>query len=387
VSCTQSAASVLNGKMPSMKKLKILVFEYITGGGLNKSDLPESLAREGLLMLQSLLDDLAKIDSVEIFIMLDIRVMGWLFSNAVDLGSIKPSPKGEGWVRGNKNNGKDNFMIPRPRLKNVHAISPEQNSYHEFLRLMSLCDAVWPIAPESSAILQSLCEAVEQSGKILLTSPASAVAVAGNKWLTYGRVKEHSITTVPTQRLVDFVFRSGDWVIKPVDGVGCEDSYVVTNHEAFVTLTANLDKEKYLIQPHILGEKTSLSCLFKHGHGWLMCANRQHFELINKQYHLTGITVNSISDISRFQSLVKDVAKAMPELWGYVGIDLIETADEVLVLEINPRLTTSYAGIHEALGINCAEAVLGLLTGDPQLQATKNQPITITIIGQENDAD
>ena len=336
-----------------MKKLKILVFEYITGGGLNKSDFPESLAREGLLMLQSLVDDLTRIDVVEPLIMLDYRM----------IGRLSPNPA------------------------NIHIIGPEHDSHQEFTRLMSLCDAVWPIAPESDAILQTLCEEVERSGKLLLTPPASAVAVSGNKWLTYRQLRQHSIATVQTQKLVDFSFIPGEWMLKPADGVGCADSYMISKQKDFDTITATLDKDKYIIQPHIQGEKASLSCLFKQGRGWLLCANRQHFELINKQYHLTGITVNFQSDISNYLNLVNDVAKAMPNLWGHVGIDLIEKAEQILVLEINPRLTTSYAGIHEAIGINCARAVLELLAGDPLLQPTRNQAVNIKITGQESYAD
>jgi tyramine---L-glutamate ligase len=359
-----------------MKKLKVLVFEYITGGGLNKVDLPESLAREGLLMLRALLDGLIRIEMIEPLIMLDSRMVGKLFLNSYDLDSTKSSSKGMGYVGS-----------PYPNFENIHIIEPEHDCQQEFYQLMQSCDAVWPIAPESNSVLQSLCATVERSGKILLTSPASAVTITGNKWLTYRHLKEHSIATVPTQRLGDFSFTSGEWIIKPLDGVGCEDSYLVADQQDLNTLTASLNLQNYLIQPHIQGGKTSLSCLFKQGRGWLLCANRQYFNLSNQQYRLTGITVNFLSDTSKFQSLVKDVAKAMPELWGYLGIDLIESTDAVLVLEINPRLTTSYAGIHEALGINCVQAVFDLLVGDPQLQPTRNQPVTITITGQANHAD
>lgn len=328
-----------------MKKLKLLVFEHITGGGLNKSELPESLANEGLLMLQSLINDLAPIETVEVFTMLDFRLLE-LFTT---------------------------------QLTNIHIIDSEKDCYKEFNRLVSICDAVWPIAPESDWILQSLCEAVKRSGKILLTSSADSVAIAGNKWLTYEHLCSHSIATIPTQRLVDFDYSSGEWMVKVIDGVGCADSYLVSSQAEFETLGPTLDKGKYIIQPHYQGEKTSLSCLFKKGRGWLLCANRQHFELIDRQYHLTEITVNFVPDSSKYVHLVKQLANAMPGLWGYAGIDLIETSDEIFVLEINPRLTTSYAGIHEALGINCANAVLDLMTGEPQLQTTRNQPVNIQI--------
>jgi predicted ATP-grasp superfamily ATP-dependent carboligase len=330
-----------------MEKLKVLIFEYITGGGLNKSDLPESLAREGLLMLQSLIDDLSGIVTVEPLIMLDFRMAGRL----------------------------------APKPANIHIIRPELECHQEFTRLMSLCDAVWPIAPESDSILQTLCEEVERSGKILLTSPSSAVAVVGNKWLTFRHLRRHSIATVETQRLAGFDFTPGEWIIKPVDGVGCMDSHLITDQEDFDTITAALDKGDYIVQPHLKGEKTSLSCLFKQGRGWLLCANRQQFAIVNKQYRLTGIAVNFTSNTARYHELVNDVATAMRDLWGYVGIDLIETAGQVLVLEINPRLTTSYAGMNAACGINCARAVVELLAGDPQLQPACNQPVNIQING------
>jgi tyramine---L-glutamate ligase len=335
-----------------MKKLKILVFEYITGGGFNSSELPDSLAKEGLLMLQALVDGLTRIALVDALIMLDYRMIGRLTHNMTN-----------------------------------HVIKPEHECQQEFVRLIASCNAVWIIAPESENILQSLCQIVEQSGKILLNSSSNAVAVAGNKWLTYQCLQEHCIATVATQKLVDFSHMPGEWIIKSVDGVGCVDSYIVVDEQDFASITASIDKDKYIIQPHILGEKTSLSCMFKHGRGWLVCANRQQFDLINQQYHLTGITVNFSPDTLRYQDIVSNIAKAIPDLWGYVGIDLIETAEEIFILEINPRLTTSYVGIYEGLGINCAREVVELLTGDPHLKPTRNQAVNININGQESHAN
>ncbi len=302
-------------------------------------------------MLQALVDDLTRIELVDPLVMLDYRMIGRLTHHI-----------------------------------NSHIIKPEHECQQKFLGLLAECDAVWVVAPESDDVLQNLCQTVEKSGKILLNSSSTAVAVAGNKWLTYQCLQKHCIATVPTQKLVDFSYLPGEWIIKSVNGVGCTDSYVVVDEQEFTSITESIDKQKYIIQPHKQGEKTSLSCLFKNGRGWLVCANRQYFERIDQQYQLTGITVNFTSDTAKYH-IVSNIALAMQGLWGYVGIDLIETAGEILVLEINPRLTTSYAGIHEALGINCASAVLDLLSGDPQLEPTRNQPVYINITGQENHAN
>jgi predicted ATP-grasp superfamily ATP-dependent carboligase len=113
---------------------------------------------------------------------------------------------------------------------------------------------------------------------------------------------------------------------------------------------------------------------------WLLTVNLQHFELIAGQYRLQAITVNYTDNLARYESLVAELARAFPELWGYVGIDLIETPKQILVLEINPRLTSSFIGINAATGINVCTSVLQLLSGTPHLQRTRNQAIKVAVI-------
>ncbi|WP_340121268.1 ATP-grasp domain-containing protein [Methylobacter svalbardensis] len=320
--------------------VKILVFEYITGGGFNKQELPDSLAGEGSLMLNALLDNLIRLNHLEVTVMLD-----WRYSELIGENGI-------------------NTVIIRPE----HVVT------EEFARCVKQADLVWPIAPEFDGILQTLCQTIVSLDKILLTSSASAVAIAGNKFKTYELLRQHPISVVPS-RMLDDEYSPGEWMIKPVDGVGCADSYVVSNRQEFEQMTAR--KGTFIIQPHLQGAKISLSGLFKQGRGWLVCANSQHFELTNRQYHLREIVVNHHPDPGRYQQLVDQIAQALPELWGYVGIDLIETATQTWVLEINPRLTTSFVGIYDALGINVAEAVMQLLHGEPIFNPTCNNPITV----------
>jgi predicted ATP-grasp superfamily ATP-dependent carboligase len=324
--------------------VKILVFEYITGGGFNKQELSDSLAREGSLMRNALLDNLNRLnqtrpDSFEVTVMLD-----WRLSDLANMAGV-----------------------------NIVTIGPEHDVEEEFACLVKECDLAWPIAPEFDGILQALCQTVESLGKTLLTSPAAAVAIAGNKLKTYELFNQHHITAVPT-RMFENIYMPGKWMVKPIDGVGCEDSYVLTTRFDFEQMT--MRKGQYVIQPHLQGSKTSLSCLFKQGRSWLVCANLQRFEFTNQQYHLTGIVVNHHPDLGLYRQLIDKIAQALPDLWGYVGIDLIVN-DQTWVLEVNPRLTTSFVGIHEALGINIAEAVLQLLHGEPNLKPSFSRPITV----------
>ncbi len=88
----------------------------------------------------------------------------------------------------------------------------------------------------------------------------------------------------------------------------------------------------------------------------------------------------TIKNRTIYQHLINQVAKAIPGLWGYIGIDIVQPEHGLaLIVEINPRLTTSYPGIAQALGINVAEAVIKMLDKDPELSIVQNNQITISI--------
>ena len=60
--------------------------------------------------------------------------------------------------------------------------------------------------------------------------------------------------------------------------------------------------------------------------------------------------------------------RALPGLRGYIGVDVILTESEAVVIEVNPRLTTSYLGVRAALawrrgGANIAGLVIAACDG------------------------
>ena len=48
--------------------------------------------------------------------------------------------------------------------------------------------------------------------------------------------------------------------------------------------------------------------------------------------------------------------RALPGLRGYVGVDLVLTESEAVVIEVNPRLTTAYLGVRSAIEGNAGAA-------------------------------
>jgi predicted ATP-grasp superfamily ATP-dependent carboligase len=330
--------------------MRILIFEYINGGGFAKTELPESLAREGGLMLDAALKDFSASGEHELTVLLDSRCL------AIDL----------------------------PQDINIITVTAQDEVLSVFSDAIQNCDAVLPIAPETEQILWTLCSAVEMAGKYLLSSAASAVEKTADKMTTFTILSTHNIPTVPSHLLDQYPhFYGGEGtVIKARDGAGCENCFVCRNEDDFERLLISLHyPQQYLIQPYISGIALSLSVLFKQGVGQLLCVNQQFISIHdNQRLKLVGCAVNCDFDKTLFQPIVDQIARALPDLWGYVGIDLIKRNEQLFIVEINPRLTSSYTGINKALGINVGELLLQLLYDDVQIVPTKNQTVLLNFI-------
>ncbi|MFI3135985.1 MAG: ATP-grasp domain-containing protein, partial [Methylococcaceae bacterium] len=330
-------------------------FEYITGGGFSREALPASLLAEGELMLRALLDDCRRMDALSLSVLLD-----WRCLRIADAYAVTPMPVGA--------------------VTDVNQV---------FQQALDAVDAVWLIAPEFSGILQGLTEQVEAAGKRLLSSSSIAVALTANKYRTFQHLQANGIASIHTALLHDHtVYQSGCWVIKPIDGAGCTSTWRVDSAAEFAATLAKIDDlQQFIIQPYIAGQAMSLSCLFYQGQGWVLCVNEQRLTLQERYFTLLACQVNTQPITSAQQALVTAIAQAIPGLHGYVGIDFIqmpegtaEDAAEQWLVEINPRLTSSYAGLHRALGLNVVELVLQLGQHAPVIQPVCNQQVTVTLV-------
>lgn len=309
--------------------MKILLLEYVTGGGMRQEAIPPSLGLEGGRMRQALACDLlapsASLPGVELIILHDDRL---------------PPPRLDGPVH----------------VVAIGADDPFQAIWREWL---GCCDAAWPIAPETGGILARLCLDAETAGIPLLTSPSSAVHLAASKLATARHLALSGLLVAHTLPLSAWTPQTGQpFVVKPDDGAGCEGARIIRDPAQFQPPSS---MQGWIAQPLLEGEPLSLSALFAHGQARLLSCNRQRIVQAGDGFKLKGCQVNAIADVDgRWQALAAGIARALPGLWGYAGIDLILGADGPVILEINPRLTTSYAGLRQAIGENPAAWVLDL---------------------------
>lgn len=309
--------------------MKVFAFDYLSAGGLSDRPVPDTLRQQGALMLRALLADLALLPGIELITTHDQR-----------------QPLTDGPPSARMLGGPGSFM-------------------QRFAAGVQAADAVWPLAPESGGTLEYLSRKVQGQRRLLLGCRPDAVHTASSKLLTARALLRAGIPVVatysPLQALPPNV---AAWVVKPEHGAGCINTRIFNQAGPALDWVAAEQAGPYVLQPFIAGKLCSLCLLCRDGQARVLSCNLQRIAVRDNQFYFLGSTVNGIADHDgQLGRCARQVAAALPGLWGYVGIDLILGEQGLQVLEINPRMTTSCAGLHESLGTNPAAMVFGMLEG------------------------
>jgi tyramine---L-glutamate ligase len=229
-------------------------------------------------------------------------------------------------------------------------------------------DRVWVIAPETGGVLARLRHAVGAVDSAVgaerwLGCDAAAIEVTSSKRATLERAAEHGLITPLAFTLSPATRR---WVVKPDDGAGAVATRMHNTHAAARddVETRRRCGEAAVLEAWVAGEPLSLSLLCSAQQVELLSVNRQQLAIdAFGVLSFTGVQVAALPrDDPRNGTLrawARALARAVPGLRGYVGVDLVWHAQRGPVLiEINPRVTMSYVGLSAALGRNVAAAVL-----------------------------
>jgi predicted ATP-grasp superfamily ATP-dependent carboligase len=316
----------------------LLVYEYFTGGGYPPGDLPSGLAAEAAGMLWAILADLRDWGEVRTITALDPR-----FETCIP--------------------GLDRTTLPADE---VVSVSP--GSHHPtFLSLMNRCDAAIIIAPETDGILANLSSRVESAGIPLVGSSPSATLLAGNKE-TCNRILGKANLPVPETHSIEFdcaeaTIKESDFpvVAKPLDGIGCEGVCLVAGPEdipeALARIRSITTHGKMLLQAYQQGIHASVSLIIAENGCLPLSLNRQLIRP-GKPFVYFGSEVPFEHEKKReAMELACQAAKQIPGLRGYVGVDIVIKEDTIQLIEINPRLTTSYVGLRQVARTNPARMI------------------------------
>ncbi|MBI1901215.1 MAG: ATP-grasp domain-containing protein [Planctomycetia bacterium] len=324
--------------------IDIFVFEFTSGGGLLCGGPPGgSLLVEGTAMLAALAGDFAAIDGVAVHVLRDRRLPELTFP-------------------------------PRCQVVEVDDAAQEQRTFRD---LAARCDWTVVIAPEISGELLKRCRAVEECGR-LLGPPSALVELASDKHATAMFLQAQGIRLPTGLRLAPgdqlpagFSYPA---VLKPLDGAGSQGIRTLAGPEVGFVVDRPSRLEKFC-----RGLPASVAVLCGPGGHFVLLPCKQHISTDGACRWLGGRLPLSDDLQSRAVRLAESVTAAIyrAELapLGYFGIDVVlgDSADDDVVVEVNPRLTTSYVGLRAAARQydprgavrpgNLAEAMLRLANG------------------------
>jgi predicted ATP-grasp superfamily ATP-dependent carboligase len=242
-----------------------------------------------------------------------------------------------------------------------------------FRRLAATADYTLVIAPEFDGLLAERCRWVlEASGRLLGPSPAGVELTADK--LALARLLQWQNVFTPPCYPIDAIWHvSLPVVLKPRDGAGSQATCLVRTRPEFGACLERMQAERprteFVLQPFVPGVAASVAFLLGPGQEIALAPAAQH--LSNEgRFRYEGGTVPLPPELAgRAVRLGLRAVRAVPDLRGYVGVDLVlgASADGSgdFVIEINPRLTTSYLGLRALARDNLAAALLRAVRGEP----------------------
>ena len=233
--------------------------------------------------------------------------------------------------------------------------------------LLKRCDAVLIVAPETNGILARLTAQAESAGLPLLCCSSRASAVAGNKAVC-AKLFRGAQLPCPKTRTASFASAGRiakqmgyPLVMKPLDGVGCEGVFRITD---YAELDGILKMVRYatahdrvILQSFADGIHASVSLIVSKGRCLPVSLNCQLIEAGSRlQYLGSRVPFDHPARVSAL-NLAVSAANLIPGLNGYVGVDVVLTGENAWLIEINPRLTTSYIGLRQVAEANMARVI------------------------------
>jgi len=328
----------------------IAVFEYTVGGGFSKTQLNTKLLVEGYAMLYTVVEDL-KNSGYRVITTIDER-----------LASTIKIPTDE------------SMMIPYG-----------ETPLEKLESALKFIDGILLIAPAFKDALYETTRFMEKAGVNVLGSKSGGVLKASDKRLTLLSLKKANLPT-PKTKVADInenvdevrlkVEEIGYPVVfKPADGSGCEGISLVKDYskisQALNLVRKNTKTKHFLIQEFLGGVHVSVSLLTDGENILPLTLNMQKVKLKEPSKgsgYFGGVIPFNHPMAEEAKKVACLAVESIDGLKGYVGVDMILTREGPIIVEVNPRITTSYLGLRKVLRLKLGEALVkaGLGLGLPK---------------------
>jgi len=266
-------------------------------------------------------------------------------------------------------------------IETIPASSPDEER-RLFAKLAADSDATFLIAPETGGILSDRRRLIDEVAGRCLGCSAAAIDLCTSKLAVAKMLGRHGIATIGTARCradgreQAFPFPV---VVKPDDGAGSLNTRLVADERMMAELLAGFedrsDSTNLVVQPFVSGTPFSVAAVIDSARDECVVFPPvlQKLSSDGQFRYMGGAAPYSFGALGRnaIDDLVGTVRTAIPGLSGYVGIDMIQptvSSQDPIVVEINPRLTTSYLGYRALTDERLAERLLNRQRLPPQVR-------------------
>lgn len=342
---SSTAPDVEDGDHAHLSTAPMFVHEFASGGGFAGLPIPEDLLQQGASMLRALSEDLASSGAHRLVTTRDSRV------------SLELPPR-------------------------IEAIPVAEGCHTDVFRALArAAEHAWIIAPESGDRLARLTVLASQLGPRVIGSNPAAVRLVSDKLALARLLANWGVAaprTWPASQARVAVREVGfPLVVKPRRGAGCEGVNLARDSAALAGILAVAAEsvDEVVVQEYVPGCAASVSLLCADGRARPLSLNAQDVRPGVPFSYLGGWVPLAHAAAAEALEASGRLCERIPGLRGYVGVDLILSPSHphVFVIEVNPRLTTSYIGLRAAANVNLAEQVLravrfGELPDPPRLE-------------------
>lgn len=315
-----------------IRSVHIFISEFVCGGSWPEKEFDKSLLREAQAMVLSVIEDLESIPDSKISLTWDSRLDFPEFSGCKNLSIIK--------------------------------VNSSESEPEFFEKLSSEADLTLVIAPEFDGYLANRVDTLGKNHRPSMGSTLEAVLLCSDKLKLGSYLRQNKILTPETHLRSDLNENLGfPMILKPRCGAGSQSIHRIDCYESLLEIEKTLGSDEFIIQTEVSGIALSV--------GVLKNLHSEHFETLpvakqklsaidNFQYHGGAIPYSLAEEQNKLiNQMVSDVVSLVPGLKGYFGIDFILTSDgQIHLIEINPRLTTSFYGYRRLSNSNLLERVL-----------------------------
>lgn len=325
--------------------MRLLIYEWCCSGGLSGADRtavigdaadPASLAREGRAMLEALAADAVRDGGIEVVALVDAAI-------AIDLPP--------GVCRVNVAAGSECAVLVDAARR---------------------ADAVIVVAPETAGVLVARVAAVRAAGGRALSPSDAFLRLAADKQATVNALAAAGVP-VPAGRSLAAGEAWPDSFVRPA----VRKARASTGCDGLVTVAGGPPPDPSRVATRIeafqAGIPVGVSCLLGPAGVVPVAALRQRFSAGPEPAYVGGGPLESALLRARAERLATRAVNALlrrePDqpAAGWVGVDMIlgnrPDGGDDRVLEVNPRVTTSFVGLAAAASVSLVRAIVAVAEG------------------------